>query len=91
MNKAQIVKEISVLTGISCKKSNQVLDVIFKSITDELVAGNKVNISGFGHFETVIRAPKVGRNPKTGVEVKIPAVNKPVFKASGKLMKFVNI
>lgn len=91
MNKAELVYEMAALTGINKKKANKVLDVFIKTVTEELVAGNKVCISGFGHFEVALRAPKIGRNPKTKVEVPIPAEMKAKFKSSKKFINAVDI
>lgn len=90
MNKAELVCEMSSVTGLTKKKTNEIIDVITDSVTRELVDDNKVNITGFGYFEAVKRAPKIGRNPKTGIEIPIPAVMKPKFKASRKLTNVIN-
>lgn len=86
MNKGELIVEISSKTGLNKKQVNETLDVIMDSVTSELSIGNKVNIVGFGYFEAVRRAPKIGRNPKTGVEVPIPTAINPKFRFS-KLFK----
>ena len=56
------------------------------TITAALVAGDKVQLVGFGAFETKERGARVGRNPKTKEEIQIPASRVPAFKA-GKALK----
>ena len=59
---------------------------MFKTIEEALARGDKVQLVGFGTFETKERAARVGRNPRTGDEIKIPATVVPGFKA-GKALK----
>jgi DNA-binding protein HU-beta len=63
-----------------------VLDATLETITGALKEGDKVTFTGFGTFERRHRQARVGRNPQTGAEVKIPASNVPAFKA-GKSLK----
>ena len=60
--------------------------VFFNLITKALTEEEKVQIVGFGAFETKVRAERMGRNPKTGEDIPIPATKVPVFKA-GKALK----
>ena len=92
MNKAEFVERLAERTGISQRESRAIVDAIFDPdpgvgmIAAELVAGNKVAISGFGTFEARSRKARVGRNPHTGEELNIPATRAPAFKA-GKPLK----
>ena len=56
------------------------------AITEALAAGDKVQLVGFGSFEIRARAARIGRNPKTKEEIKIPASKVPAFKP-GKALK----
>ena len=58
----------------------------FDAITDALKEGEKVQLVGFGSFEIRARAARIGRNPKTKEEIKIPASKVPAFKP-GKALK----
>ena len=88
MNKADLVAAVAEKAGISKKDSEKAVNAAFDAITDALVAGDKVQLVGFGAFETKERSARVGRNPKTKEEIQIPASRVPVFKA-GKALKDV--
>ena len=88
MNKADLVAAVAEKAGISKKDSEKAVNAAFDAITEALVAGDKVQLVGFGAFETKERSARVGRNPKTKEEIQIPASRVPVFKA-GKALKDV--
>ena len=82
MNKAELVAAVAEKTALSKKDSEKAVNAAFEAITEALVAGDKVQLVGFGSFETKERNARVGRNPRTKEEIKIPATRLPVFKAS---------
>ncbi|MBR5218546.1 MAG: HU family DNA-binding protein [Clostridia bacterium] len=86
MNKAELVAAIAAKSDLSKKDADKVLTSVIGAITDALIAGDKVQLVGFGTFETRNRAARKGKNPQTGAEVMIPAAKVPVFKA-GKALK----
>lgn len=86
MNKEDMVGILSQKTGFVRRDAEMALDTVFQIITDALVAGDKVQLVGFGTFEVKDRAPRVGRNPRNNTPVNIPAKKAPVFKA-GKILK----
>ncbi len=86
MNKAELVSAIAANAEISKKDADKALAAMLATVTDALKSGNKVQLIGFGTFETRKRAARKGKNPQTGAEVMIPAANVPVFKA-GKALK----
>ena len=92
MNKAEMVEKVAQRTGLSVRDARTVVDAIFDPdpaiglIASELVAGEKVAISGFGTFEARERKARSGRNPHTGQTLDIPATRAPAFKA-GKPLK----
>ena len=86
MNKADLVAAVAEKAGISKKDSEKAVNAAFDAITEALVAGDKVQLVGFGAFETKTRAERMGRNPKTGEDIPIPATKVPTFKA-GKALK----
>ena len=69
-------------TGLTKKDAERVLNAALDAITLALVRGEKVQLSGFGTFETKDREARVGRNPHTKEAVEIPATRVPAFKAS---------
>lgn len=88
MNKTELIAAIANDAGLSKKAAEKALNAFIENVTDELKAGGKVQLVGFGSFEVRARAARTGRNPKTGTEIKIDAKKLPVFKA-GKQLKEV--
>jgi len=86
MNKAELIAEVAVKTGLSKKDSEKAVNAALDTITDSLVKGEKVQLVGFGAFEVKERGVRMGRNPKTKEEIEIPASRVPQFKA-GKALK----
>lgn len=86
MNKAELVMAAAEETGFSKKDVETTLNAIMKAITDSLAQEEKVQIVGFGSFETKHRAERMGRNPRTKEDVVIPASKTPIFKA-GKALR----
>jgi DNA-binding protein HU-beta len=86
MNKSQLIEEIASHADISKAKAGEAVDAFIKSVTGALKKGDTVTLIGFGSFSTAKRAARVGRNPKTGKEIKISATTTPKFKA-GKALK----
>ena len=86
MNKAELVAVVAEKTALSKKDSEKAVNAAFEAITEALVAGGKVQLVGFGSFETKERNARIGRNPRTKEEIEIPASRVPAFKA-GKALK----
>jgi DNA-binding protein HU-beta len=89
MNKADLVNNIAKKSGLSKKDVEVVLNNFLGEVTEALSAGEKVQLVGFGTFETRNRSSRVGRNPQTGKEIQIPASKVPAFKAGNKLREAV--
>ncbi len=86
MNKTELVAAVAEKTGASKKDSEKLVSAVFETITNTLVAGDKVALVGFGAFEVKERPARTGRNPRTKEEIEIPASRVPQFKA-GKALK----
>ena len=86
MNKTELIAEVSKKTGMSKKDAERAVNAAVDAITEALVSGDKVQLVGFGSFETKQREARMGRNPKTKEPIEIPASKVPVFKA-GKALK----
>ena len=86
MNKAELVAAIAEKTELSKKDSEKALKAFIDVVTEELKKGEKVQLVGFGTFETSKRAAREGRNTQTGATMKIAASVAPKFKA-GKALK----
>jgi integration host factor subunit beta len=90
MTKADLIDEVSRLAELTRKDSEVIVETIFDSVVRSLRAGDKIEIRGFGSFRTRQRKPRVGRNPKTGDRVDVPAKKIPFFKPSKELKDLVN-
>ena len=89
MNKTELITAVAEASGVAKKDAERVLNAAIDKITQELARGGRVQLSGFGIFETKTRQAKVGRNPVTREPVQIPAARVPVFKPSQNLKKIV--
>ena len=91
MNKADLVTKISEKSELTKKEAEAALNGFMESVKEALVAGEKVQLVGFGTFETRERAARQGRNPRNPEEViDIPASKAPVFKAGKGLKDEIN-
>ena len=90
MTKADLIEEVSSLAEVTRKDGEVIVETIFDSIVHSLRAGDKIEIRGFGSFRTRQRNSRVGRNPKTGDRVEVPAKKIPFFKPSKELKDLVN-
>lgn len=71
--------------------TKQVVSVVLAAITEKLARGERVEIRGFGSFSTNLRKPRIGRNPKTGEKVEVPAKILPHFKAGKEMRDCVDL
>jgi len=90
MTKADLIEEVSRLAEVTRKDSEVIVETIFDSVVRALRSGDKIEIRGFGSFRTRQRKPRIGRNPKTGDRVEVPAKKIPFFKPSKELKDVVN-
>ena len=82
MNKSELIAAAAERSGLTKKDAEKALNAAIDAITAALVAGDKVQVSGFGIFEVKAREARVGRNPRTGEAMEIAASKVPGFKAS---------
>lgn len=90
MTKAELIDDVSQAVELSRKDSEIIVETIFENIVKSLRAGDKIEIRGFGSFRTRQRKARIGRNPKTGDRVDVPAKKIPYFKPSKELKDVVN-
>ena len=90
MNKTELVAAIAEDAGLSKKDAEKALKAFTDAVTAELKKKGKVQLVGFGTFETTKRAARTGKNPQTGAAIKIPASVAPKFKAGKALKDLVN-
>lgn len=90
MTKAELVEEVTQIGDLTRRDGEVIVDTIFDAVIGALKAGEKIEIRGFGSFRIRQRKPRIGRNPKTGAKVDVPAKRVPYFKPSKELRDLVN-
>ena len=90
LNKAELIRELQTETGMTSADCFRVLDCFIETVSKSLKKGEKVTISGFGTWDIKDRAQRLGRNPKTGIEVIIPPTKTTKFISSKILKTIVN-
>lgn len=90
MNKTELVNLMAEKAGLTKKDTELALKAFIESVEEALKEGKKVQLIGFGTFETRERAERKGRNPRTKEEITIPAATVPVFKAGKEFKEIVN-
>lgn len=90
MTKAELVEEVARSTELTKKHAEIIVNTVFESIVDSLKAGEKIELRGFGSFRIRQRGARMGRNPKTGDQVEVPAKRIPYFKPGKDLREMLN-
>ena len=90
LTRAGLIDEVSRVIGMPRKDSEVILEAILDGIVRSLIAGDKVEIRGFGSFRIRERQGRIGRNPKTGTRVDIPAKRVPYFRPGKELKDLIN-
>lgn len=90
MTKMDIINKVAETTELTKKDSEKAVNAFLKAIEDGVVAGEKIQIVGFGTFEVKERAARMGRNPLTGEQIQIAASKNVGFKAGKALKEAVN-
>ena len=81
MNKTELVAAVAAKIEMSKKDTEKVLSAVLETVAETLSAGEKVQLVGFGTFETKERGERTAKNPRTGETVTVPATRVPGFKA----------
>lgn len=90
MTKNELIAAVAERTRIGKMAAASAVEATFDLITETLISGNEVKITGFGNFKVVARAAREGRDPRTGREIKISASKRPKFSASKGLKDTLN-
>jgi len=85
MNRSAMISALKEETNLSRKEAEKVAEVFFNAIEQTLARGERVEIRGFGSFTINSYRPYVGRNPKTGAQIEVPAKKLPFFKVGKEL------
>ncbi|MBQ2639199.1 MAG: HU family DNA-binding protein [Bacilli bacterium] len=90
MGKGEFIDAVATKANVSKKEASNVYEAIVQVITEELVAGNRISLVGFGNFEVKHRAARKGVNPSTKEEIDIPAKDVPKFSFSSNIRKAIS-
>lgn len=91
MTKNDLIKEVQKnLKAYSYKDITYAVNIIFDSMIKAIKHGERIEIRGFGNFTIRERKPRLGRNPKSGAEVKLEKRKVPFFKTGKELREMVN-
>ena len=90
MTKAELIAQVAEKSELSKKDAEKAIAAVVSSVTDALVAGDKVQLVGFGTFEVGDRKEKESKNPRTGEKIIVPAKKAPAFKPGKALKDAVN-
>ena len=90
MTKAALVEEVAHIADLTKKTAEIIVDTVFRSIVEALHRGEKVELRGFGSFRLRRRAPRRGRNPRTGDKVDVPSKRVAYFKPGKELKALIN-
>lgn len=90
MTKAGIINEVYERVGLTKKEASEYVEAVLETIKETLESGEDIKVSGFGKFEVRAKGERVGRNPRTGVEIMIPERSVLRFKVSQVLKDRLN-
>ena len=90
MNKAELTDAVAARSGLSRKDAAAVVDALLRTVEEELGAGGRVAVTGFGSFEAKRRPERPGRNPATNEAITLPADRVPVFRPGRALRDALN-
>ena len=90
MNRSDLINALKDAAALNRKDAEKVVDMFFDSIKETLSKGERVEIRGFGSFTVKNYKPYTGRNPKTGVQIKVPSKKLPFFKVGKELKEMVD-
>ncbi len=90
MNKSQVIDAVAQKTSMKKKDAEAAVNAFLATVEEALTAGEKVQLVGFGTFETKERAARIGRNPATNESIEIAASRHPAFTAGKALKESVN-
>jgi len=90
MNKSELVEALSIEKNLTYKKAEEIVNIIFDSMADELSDSGRIEIRGFGSFVVKEYKAYMGRNPKTGEVIKVKPKKLPFFKVGKELRERVN-
>ncbi len=91
LTKADLSEHLNDVVGLNKREAKELVEILFDELSDSLITGDSVRLSGFGNFELRDKNERPGRNPKTGEEVPVSARRVVTFRAGQKLRAQVEI
>ncbi|MEI6207614.1 MAG: HU family DNA-binding protein [Desulfuromonadales bacterium] len=89
MNKSELVEQLAIIKNIPNKRAEEVVNIIFSSMADAMVRGDRIEIRGLGSFVIKEYGTYTGRNPKTGEPITVSPKKLPFFKVGKELKERV--
>jgi len=90
MNKSELIEALSLEKDLTYKRAEEIVNLMFDSMTQELVKGGRIEIRGFGSFVVKDYKSYTGRNPKTGEAIQVKTKKLPFFKVGKELRERVD-
>jgi len=90
MNKSDLVKSLAKETDLPMRKAEEIVDTVFNTMADALMAGDRIEVRGFGSFVVKEYEGYTGRNPKTGELIEVQTKRLPFFKTGKELKEKLN-
>jgi len=90
MNKSQLIEALAQESNLPLRDAESIISTILEAMTKTLVAGDNIEIRGFGSFMVKEYESYFGRNPKTGEKIQVPPKKLPFFKVGKELREKVN-
>lgn len=90
MNKSELIEALSLQQDLTYKKAEEIINLMFDTMTEELINGGRIEIRGFGSFVVKDYKSYVGRNPKTGEAIQVKTKKLPFFKVGKELRERVD-
>ena len=90
MNKSDLVKSLAKEMDLPLRKAEEVVDMVFNTMSAALIAGDRIEVRGFGSFVVKNYEGYTGRNPKTGEQITVKSKHLPFFKTGKELKERAN-
>jgi integration host factor subunit beta len=90
MNKSELIDALAQNKGLTYKKAEEIINIVFDTMTESLATGDRIEIRGFGSLVVKDYKAYRGRNPKTGEEIDVKPKKLPFFKVGKELRERIN-
>jgi integration host factor subunit beta len=89
MNRSELIEVLAIKRGITIKKAEEIVNIIFEAMSAAMITGDRIEIRGFGSFVINDYKSYIGRNPKTGEQIAVKPKKLPFFKVGKELKERV--